>query len=309
MIFNVPELRAFIAVVRRGSCSGAAAELNLSQPALSRRIDLIEGAVGAPLLERYHDGARLTEAGRALLPHAEAALAKLQDGAESVRSALRGESGELVLALVASLCNPAVMNALEAFRRESPGVRLRLRTASSAEVSKLVQRGEASFGLRYRADRDRRMRCETIGHETMSVICAPAHPLAKAKSVPAARLLEETWIVWPLRPSDPESGFQRVLASYGLRGRHTMVTDSTLLQKRLIEANFGIGLLSRRSIEEELGAGKLCALNVASMRGQLPVTLVQRKGAYLGETTQRLMKTLAATFTTLAQPSGVRPRK
>lgn len=308
VIFNLPGLNAFLEVARRGSFSRAAAALNLSQPALSRRIDLIESAFGARLLERHHDGTRLTEAGRALLPHAEAAFAKLQDGAQSVRSTQLGESGEISVALVASLCNPAVVSVLRAFQTEFPGVSLKLRTASSAEVSNLVMRGDASFGLRYRPDGDRRIRSETIGHETMSVVCSSAHPLAKSRSVPVSRLIDETWIVWPLRHNDPEGGFQRTLASYGLRARHTMVTDSTLLQKQLIESNFGIGLLSRRSVQQELSEGTLCTLALPAMRGSIPVTLIQRRGAHSGAPARQLMTRLAATFATLDR-KPTRPRR
>jgi len=193
------------------------------------------------------------------------------------------------------------VKALEEFRRQSPAVTLKLCTVSSAEVSNRVLSGDAMFGLRYRADSDRRIRCETVGQELMSVVCSPANPLAKLKSVPVSRLLDQTWIVWPLRPTDPEGGFQRVLASYGLRGRHAMVTDSTLLQKQLIESNFGIGLLSQRSVQAELRTGTLRTLNVTSMRSSIPVTLVQRRGGHAGAAAQRLMDMLVGAFTALAK--------
>ena len=300
MNFNIPELRAFIEVVRRGSFSGAAVELNLSQPALSRRIDMIESTLGARLLDRHHDGSRLTAAGRSFLPHAEAALAELRDGMESVRSTHRGESGRLVVALVASLCNRAAMEALERFRRESPAIQLTLHTATSAEVSRLVQSGDASFGVRYRPDPDRRLECSPLGHETMIVVCSPRNPIAAMKSVSVSRLAEETWIVWPLRPNEPDGGFPRVLAGYGLKkGDSIMVTDSTILQKQLIEADFGIGIMSARSVEADLAAGTLCAPNVPAMRGAIPVAMIRRRGAHVSATTQRLMDSLTEAYSTL----------
>ena len=73
-------LRAFLAVGRTGNVTQAAAEMFVSQPALSARISRLERAVGARLFERHQSGVRLTEAGRAFAPYAEQVLAALARG-------------------------------------------------------------------------------------------------------------------------------------------------------------------------------------------------------------------------------------
>lgn len=80
MAMELDHVEAFLAIVRRGGFTRASASLHLSQPAISRRIDLLESQLGAPLFERIRTGVVLTEAGRAFLPHAEAVLASLRDG-------------------------------------------------------------------------------------------------------------------------------------------------------------------------------------------------------------------------------------
>ena len=79
MALQHPELSAFVAVARLGSFTRAAAELNLSQPALSRRIRMIERALGGMLFDRLPEGARLTEAGRAFMPFAEIGRASCRE--------------------------------------------------------------------------------------------------------------------------------------------------------------------------------------------------------------------------------------
>ncbi|MBA3941283.1 MAG: LysR family transcriptional regulator, partial [Sphingopyxis sp.] len=59
-------MEAFLEVARHGTVKAAASELGLSMPALSRRIQTLEHAVGRPLFNRHHHGLRLTEAGREL---------------------------------------------------------------------------------------------------------------------------------------------------------------------------------------------------------------------------------------------------
>jgi DNA-binding transcriptional LysR family regulator len=75
---------AFEAIVRCGGFSRAAAALHLSQPAISRRVHLLERELGAPLFERMRSGAVLTDAGRAFLPRAEAVLPSMRDGIDAV---------------------------------------------------------------------------------------------------------------------------------------------------------------------------------------------------------------------------------
>src|SRR5437016_855909 len=78
---DLDEIRTFVTIARERSFSGAAVTLGRSQPAISRRIELLESELGAKLFERLRAGVRLTDAGSALLPHAEAMLANAKDGA------------------------------------------------------------------------------------------------------------------------------------------------------------------------------------------------------------------------------------
>jgi len=81
---DLEEIRTFVAIAELGSFTGAGRRLHRSQPAISRRLALLEQALAAPLIERIRGRAQLTAAGQAFLPHAEAALAALQDGQEAV---------------------------------------------------------------------------------------------------------------------------------------------------------------------------------------------------------------------------------
>jgi len=104
-VMELDHVEAFVAIVRRGGFTRASAALHLSQPAISRRVHLLEGELGAPLFERIRGGAVLTEAGRAFLPHAEALLASMRDGVEAV-GALRGaDRGTVTLAVVGTLAS------------------------------------------------------------------------------------------------------------------------------------------------------------------------------------------------------------
>src|SRR5438552_8740158 len=154
MAVEIDQVEAFVTIIRRGGFTRAASALHLSQPAVSRRLDLLEREVGAPLFDRMRAGVTLTEAGRTFLPHAEALLASVRDGLDAVRALHHPITGHVTLALLGTLASTALTARLKIFRRAYPRARLVLRTALSAEVSAIVRRGEAVLGLRYSEDTD-----------------------------------------------------------------------------------------------------------------------------------------------------------
>jgi DNA-binding transcriptional LysR family regulator len=298
---NIPELKAFVAVARLGSFSGAARQLHLSQPALSRRIGQVEEDVGAPLFERTPGGVHLTEAGQAFLRHAEDSLASLHDAREAVKGVVQGGTSEFCLAFVGTLASTSLTETLRKFRQSHPAATLTLRTATSAEVSMLVARGEATLGLRYHEERDPKLVGRVIGHEPLVLVCAPGHRLAGARRVNPQRLSNETWIGFPERPGRSVAALDSVLraflAMHYQPGTKRILIDSLTAQKRLIEAGFGIGLLPKSGVDEELRAGSLRRLAVPAPRSDLPISVVYRRNGYLSGAAQSLLGLLERTFT------------
>src|SRR3989454_9071447 len=185
MAMELDHVETFVAIVRRGGFTRAASALHLSQPAVSRRLDLLEREVGRPLFDRTRGGARLTEAGRAFLPHAEALLASAHDGVDAVRALEGTDAGTVTLALVGTLASTTLTARLQRFRRRHPNVRLALRTALSREGSALVRRGEATLGLRYFSDPDPELVSLPLHREPLLTGCSPGHRLGPARRPPA----------------------------------------------------------------------------------------------------------------------------
>jgi DNA-binding transcriptional LysR family regulator len=88
MAAELRHLRAFVAIARAGSITRAARDLSITQPALSRTLSTLESAVGVRLIERTTTSMRLSPAGRAMLPRAEAALAAVDDALDVARHAV-----------------------------------------------------------------------------------------------------------------------------------------------------------------------------------------------------------------------------
>ncbi|TMK74329.1 MAG: LysR family transcriptional regulator, partial [Actinobacteria bacterium] len=97
--------------------------LYLSQSAVSQQVATLEGEVGMPLLERTRNGPKLNAAGKALVRHAEAALARLEEAEHELKAIAGLEGGELRIASFASASATLLTEALGEFSGRHPEVR------------------------------------------------------------------------------------------------------------------------------------------------------------------------------------------
>ncbi|TFW10411.1 LysR family transcriptional regulator, partial [Oxalobacteraceae bacterium OM1] len=92
-MFEISQIRCFIAVAEELHFGRAAERLNMTQPPLSRQIQLLEHHVGTQLLDRTSRTVRLTAAGKAFFPEAEHILRLAEEAASTARRVARGEQG------------------------------------------------------------------------------------------------------------------------------------------------------------------------------------------------------------------------
>ena len=150
--FELLDLRAFLGVLDLGGFHKAAAALNLSQSALSRRVRSLEEAVGAPLLERTTRHVAPTAIGRAFEPTAR----RLIEDLESHLMALTGVGdrlhGRVTIACVPTAAFYFLPRAIEAFNDRFPRIRFRILDLSANEALESVARGAAEFGVEAAAE-------------------------------------------------------------------------------------------------------------------------------------------------------------
>src|SRR5271156_1046076 len=211
-------LNTFLTVHRRGGISSAAKALHRSQPAISRRIALLEQELGMPLFERIAGRTVLSDAGKVMVPYAERAVAAAQDAENAVRALAHSNSGPVALAVVGTLAGGGLAAIMKRFAREHPNVDLTLRTATSAEVSDLIRRGEVTIGLRYDFDRSNDLEYEWLFAEPLQVVCAPDHPRAGGRVSRLADLRGERWIAFPEVPGRREITASHVFALFQTHG-------------------------------------------------------------------------------------------
>lgn len=183
MNFSLAELRAFVAVAEHNSFSAAAAELHLSQPALSRRIDKLEGALGVRLFDRTTRSVEMTAVGREFSRRARELLNGLEESLMGIRDVATRMMGEVTIACVPSAVRYFLPAVLHRYHQRYPRIVVRLIDEGANDVLNMVVRNEADFGVNYIGTQEPDVEFEPVLKESFVVACPPDHPLAKKRKV------------------------------------------------------------------------------------------------------------------------------
>lgn len=145
--FSIEALAAFVAVADCGSFSAAAERLHLSQPAITKRIQSLEQALGQPLFERLGRQTRPLESATIVLPQAREILARLADIERSLRDRSDRIEGKLRLATSHHIALHRLPAALDACRTRYPGIELQLLFLDSEAGIDAVARRQVDLAL------------------------------------------------------------------------------------------------------------------------------------------------------------------
>lgn len=264
----ITELQAFLHVVEEGSFTAAARRSGLSQPALSAAIARLEADHGARLFERLPRGARPSQAGLALLPHARATLASLAAGRRAVAEVSGLAVGEVRLGAGATACTCLLPAALREFRRRHPGLGLRVRELLTPEVPGEVAAGALDLGIAHGEG-------EPWALDPVVLVGTPgmAWPAAVVGFVPGASL---------------RAAQERLLPEAEL----VMELGSMAAVKGMVLAGMGPALLSRAACEPELSRGELVEIAVDGLPWERPLGIVHRGEAVLPPAAEALLAVL-----------------
>lgn len=178
-MLNLVQLTGFVAVAEELHFGRAAERLRMTQPPLSRQIQLLERELGVSLLDRSSRTVRLTAAGRAFLADARRLLADADRSTAAVRSISAGQSGVLRIGFTAASAYAGLDVVLRAAQALGPGVAVDLAELVTADQLDALSRGTLDLGLCRPAAGHRDLATRDLFSEPFVVAVPTAHPLAR----------------------------------------------------------------------------------------------------------------------------------
>jgi DNA-binding transcriptional LysR family regulator len=256
-MLDVRRMRVLREVAVRGSFSAAAESLSFTQSAISQQIAALEREAGCTLVQRSARGIRLTEAGEALVRHADAILVRL-DEAEAELEAIAGlRGGRLRLASFESAAATLMPPAIAAFRAQHPDVELSLIMAEPDDSAPLLKTGELDVALGF----DSRIRGEVDGIARQHLISDPMllampleHPLAHKRNLRLADLAEDAWIAGATN-CECNRLINRACMLAGFEPRIAFETDDYTAMQGFVAAGVGVSLIAElglTSVREDI---------------------------------------------------------
>jgi DNA-binding transcriptional LysR family regulator len=246
-MLDVKRLRVLREVANRGSFSGAADSLYLSQSAVSQQVATLEREVGMPLLDRTSSGPKLTQAGRILVEHADAVICRLEE-AERELSAIAGlEGGEVRLASFPTASATVITQAVSEFGRRHPKVQVVLFEAEPEDSLPRLRAGELDLALTFDyptlpEEPDRDIELIHLLTESMYVTLPQGHPLAKRDRVRLTDLADERWLTG-VRPSSCGELVVQTCIDAGFEPQIAFESDDYHVLQGFVAAGLGVTLL------------------------------------------------------------------
>jgi DNA-binding transcriptional LysR family regulator len=200
-MLDVRRLRLLSELSERGTVTAVAEALAYTPSAVSQQLATLEREAGVPLLERQGRRLVLTDAGRGLVEHAAAVIARLEL-AESELAAAAGDevAGRVRVAAFQTAASALVLPLLGTIGGEHPKLRLELIELEAEEAFELLRRAEVDLALAEEYDysprpRDPSLARQDICRDPLVLVLPEAHPLVAAdpETVPLAALAGEAW--------------------------------------------------------------------------------------------------------------------
>jgi DNA-binding transcriptional LysR family regulator len=255
-------LLTFLAVAEHGSINRAAVTLNLSQPALTRTLQQLEGRLGSKLLTRSSRGVELTELGRVLAERARAIQHAVRAAEGDIRSYHSQANTTLDVGVV-------MVHPLQPFRHAlvetvggSAGCRVRLTFGTAAEMMDLLRAGrvEVVLGHLLEGHEASDLVQDQLALDEVAIYARARHPLAGRADLMLAELGVQRWALGP-REDALGGVVHRIFEAGGVPGPDVAIeTDLTPLRRAIVIGSDLLSVFQLHHVAHEVAAGRLVKL-------------------------------------------------
>jgi pca operon transcription factor PcaQ len=287
-------LDCFVTVAQTRNLGKAAAKLNLSQPAVTKILNELEDILGATLVERNRQGARLTRDGETFLAHALAVLDALHAAGAAVGPQRETQHEAVRIGALPTVAPDLLPGALRRFRQNHPEAQLSVQTATNAALLGMLKAGEIDVAVARMADPELLvgLSFELLYVEPLVATVRPGHALANRRSVTLQEVLSYPAMV-AAQGTIPRHNTESYFAGHGLKlPANFTETLSISLARQLTRGSDTVWFAPLGAVRAELQDGSLLSLALSTEGAEEPVGLVRRSDATLGAAASSLVAAL-----------------
>jgi len=289
------QLRTFVAVAELRHFARAASLCNLSQPAVSHQIALLEQELGAKLLNRAARRVSLTVAGEVFVEEARRILGAVDRAHERMEEVARGAVGRIRLGATATPGLYLLPSLLAKYRGEHQAYDLRFEIGPIHAIAERVARNDLDMAIVAGALPSGELQARGVSQDELVIIALPNAPLVRARTLKPVQLDTETWLL-----REEGSDTRRQTMTWWHRHRiapaRTMTFDNPDAVKRAVMGGLGIAMVSRLTVADDLAGRRLATVPVKAALPTRDILVVDHPQKHHGAACRAMLALLDRTF-------------
>jgi DNA-binding transcriptional LysR family regulator len=282
---DLRQLEIIRAIADTGSFTAAGEKLHVSQSAISRQILLLEDELGEPVFHRIGRRIRITPAGESLLQLSHRVFQDLQETVATISEKRDSLSGTIRLVGGMTVCLYVFPTLLAEVRRVHPHLDLKVTVGSAERSIAMLRSGAGDLGMITLPVEATDLVSVPVLQEELLLITYPSHPLAKKKSITAADLDKQDFVLFETG-SITRRLVEQFFAREGVNPKVIMETENVEIIKAMVRSGLGISIIPLQAAASDVKAGQLFRSRIAGH------SLVRQTG-WLYPKMSRLPRTVA----------------
>lgn len=286
---DLRQIRYFLKIAEAASFTAAAANVRLTQPALSRQMKALERDLGVELFLRNSKGAVLTETGRTLYAHAGAIVRRIEQVEAELRDRSAIPSGRVTIGITPAAGEVLIPPLIERYKAAYPAVDICVRQGFSASIEEWLSSHKVDLAvLPFLDQRQKGMVAFPLVRQTLFVVGRPGHPIFSRPSCSIGALAKLPLIL-PNRPHSVRTLLDRAAARQRMTLDVSVEVDGLTATKALVRRGLGYTVISYYPFTAEIEAGDLAAVPIGRPSLYWPLTLVTPDDGPLSNATRAMV--------------------
>ena len=290
---DIRQLTHFMGVATHGGFSKASRMMHISQPALTRSVQMMEDLLQVQLFDRTPQGIELTQHGEILYRHASLILNSLETAKAEMFAARSGAFAEVKIGMASMFNNMIVDRAVSELVRENESITVDVKVSLYEDLAELLLEGALDLIMSTHAETENEpdVVFEPLCEITSVLVAGSGHELAQKKELHLSDLKDADWVI--LNQPHMETFLTSFFANDGLAAPHRRVKTTSLEMLRcLLRQNQLIGFLPSHWVADDLEAGRLSTLDLPGLPVKRAAGIVTRKTSSLNPAVSKLIEQL-----------------
>ncbi|HWX46980.1 MAG TPA: LysR family transcriptional regulator [Roseomonas sp.] len=254
-MLDLTHIRSFVALAEELHFGRAARRLNMTQPPLSRQIQLLEAELGVQLFDRSRHAVALTASGQALLPEARALLGASERAAQVARRAVQSRGrGRVNLGFIGASTYAFLPRLVEQTRTELPDMEIVLKEMDGAAQLEALRMGRLDIGLVRPFPLPDNLSSTCVMREGLALALPQGHPLTTKRRVGLRDLNGEPFVMYSTDGPYMHALLSNTFAAAGIQPRVVQAVSQAHTILSLVSAGTGLALVPEEARNASFGS-------------------------------------------------------